>query len=319
MRFSPLCSISIDAYDIGFPIDCYCCSIHSSINCGEPIIFVACDFSSQAKEFAVDSDLPSKLVGHAYEAYALLGSCGLAPMRNVLTTTLASSNNQRSKPCNKVPKLVTQPVRPSVWSRKAKQDKLSEHHRSLLLGELTVYFRLLKNLVFENPLAAEACGGDGIFDFIRLIWGFALSEEDLLNEILGLLCNLAAQSDAAKEAMACQTQICQGGKGGSLLDYATVIVLRCPSEQLTYTLAVGLLQILVTMAKARAIFLRKQYLAEFLQRYRQSVHNNDVLRQHLLLQLLINVSVYPNGQKMLSKGLSDGSMLDLVIPSHWPK
>ncbi|CAM6101000.1 unnamed protein product [Calypogeia fissa] len=270
-------------------------------------------FSSQAREFAVDSDLPSKLVGHAYEAYALLGSCGLAPMRTVLTTTLAGSNNHRSKPCNKVPKLVNQPVRPSVWSRKAKQGKLSEHHRSLLLGELIIYFRLLKNLVFENPRAAEACGGEGIFDFIRLIWGFALSEEDLLNEILGLLCNLAAQSDAAKEAMACQTQICQGGKGGSLLDYATVIVLRRPSEQQSYTLAVGLLQILVTMAKARAIFLRKQYLAEFLQHYRQSVHNNDALRQHLLLQLLINVSVYPNGQKMLSKGLSDGSMLDLVL------
>lgn len=237
-------------------------------------------------------------------------------MKNVLTTSLAGSNIQRSRPCNKVPKLVHQPARPSIWSRKAKQGKLSEHHRSLLLGELIIYFRLLKNLVFEFPRAAACCGGEGIFDFIRLIWGFALAEEDLLNEILGLLCNLAAQSDAAKEAMACQTQICQGGKGGSLMDYATVIVLRRPSEELTYTLSVGLLQILVTMAKARAVFLRKQYLSEFLQHYGQSVHNNDVLRQHLLLQLLINMSVYPNGQKMLSKGLSDGCMLDLVAPYH---
>jgi hypothetical protein len=260
----------------------------------------------------MDLDLSSTLLGHAYEVYALLGSCGLAPIRNILTTATAGSTTQKSKHCNKVPRFFHQSVAPSVWSRKAKQGKLSEHHRSLLLGELIIYFRLLKTLVFQNPRAAEVCGGEGMFDFINSIWGFSLAEEDLLNEILGLLCNLATQSDTAKEAIACQTQICQGGKGESLMDYAATLVLRRPSEQLTYTLAIVLLQTLVTMAKARATFLRKQYLSDFLHHYGHSVHNNDVLRQHLILQLLVNMSVYPNGQKMLSKGLSDGSMLDLV-------
>jgi hypothetical protein len=102
----------------------------------------------------VELDLSSTLLGHAYETYALLGSCGLAPMRNTLTTT-ASSTTQKLKHCNKAPTFVHQPVAPPVGSRKAKQGKLSEHHRSLLIGELIIYFRLLKNLIFQNPRAAE--------------------------------------------------------------------------------------------------------------------------------------------------------------------
>ncbi|KAL3692358.1 hypothetical protein R1sor_006009 [Riccia sorocarpa] len=277
-------------------------------------------FSSKTQNYKTSSGIPATLIKFGHDVYTFLDSCGLVPKRldTPVVTPSRSSSAQRSKHGNKVPRLTTQSNRPSRSRNSSKSasprcPKLNERHRHLLLVELVLYVRLLKTYVYRSEKAAEECVADGIFEFIWTVWAFALCEEELMHEVLGLLSNLAAQSNRAKEIIALQTR--EAKKGGSLMDNVTNMIYHLPLDQVSYTTAIGLLQNLVTHAQPRAVFIRKHYFTDCLQLYRGYVRANDALRQYLMLQLFINLSAYQNGQRMFLKALPDGSMLDLILDS----
>lgn len=105
----------------------------------------------------------------------------------------------------------------------------SREYKNLLWGELKISIRLLKHLVYKCPEAAEASLPLGVFEFIRSLWMLCLHEVCLLQEILGLLANLAARSDVAKEAISCEDSPCS--KGGPLMDRILSLVLRTPIDE----------------------------------------------------------------------------------------
>lgn len=108
----------------------------------------------------------------------------------------------------------------------------SREYKSLLWGELKLSIRLLKQLVYKCPdgqAAAQSSLPIGIFEFIRRMWGFCLHDTILLHEVLGLLANLAAHSNQAKEAIASEDSHCS--KGGPLMDRIVALVLRVPIDE----------------------------------------------------------------------------------------
>ncbi|KAL2635459.1 hypothetical protein R1flu_006938 [Riccia fluitans] len=280
-------------------------------------------FSLKAQDDGKSSGIPAALMRFGHEVYSFLDSCGLVPRRLDTPVTPASrdGSGQRSKHGNKVLKSIVKSngssrSRNSIRnsnSASPRYGKLNERHRHLLLVELVLYVRLLKTYVYKSEKAAEACVEEGIFEFIWTLWAFALCEEELMHEVLGLLSNLAAQSNKANEIIALQAR--EGKKGGSLMDSVTNMIYHLPLDQISYTTSIGLLQNLVTHAQPRAVFIRKHYFRDFLQLFRGYVRANDFMRQYLMLQLFINLSAFQNGQRVFLKELPDGSMLDLILDS----
>jgi hypothetical protein len=72
-------------------------------------------------------------------------------------------------------------------------------------------------------------------------------------------------------------------------------------------------QSVITSREARAVFLRKQYLTEFMSLFILCARDHDYFRQHVMLQLWVNLSAFPNGQLMMIKCLTNDKMFDLVI------
>lgn len=174
--------------------------------------------------------------------------------------------------------------------------------RALIFEELLLPIRLLEHLVYKSSEAAEACVGSGVFTLVRSIWDFAHQNEDLLSELLGLLTNLAAQSDQAKVIIS---------KVG-LMDGIVDVLLSPNTSTLCFGVAVSLLQTLMTRGESRAKFLRNQRLRCLILQLKDQIRTKDILRQHLLLRLLINISAFQQGQRVVTKHLSLDAYFDVV-------
>lgn len=105
----------------------------------------------------------------------------------------------------------------------------SREYKKLLWGELKIFIRLLKHLVYKCPETINLSFPPGIFDFMRSLWVLCLNEMLLLQEVLGLLANMAAKCDMAKHAIACEDSPCS--KGGPLMDRIVNLVLRTPIDE----------------------------------------------------------------------------------------
>lgn len=105
----------------------------------------------------------------------------------------------------------------------------SREYKKLLWGELKIFIRLLKHLVYKCPKTINSSFPPGVFDFMRSLWVLCLNEVLLLQEVLGLLANMAAKCDMAKHAIACEDSSCS--KGGPLMDRIVNLVLRTPIDE----------------------------------------------------------------------------------------
>lgn len=74
------------------------------------------------------------------------------------------------------------------------------------------------------------------------------------------------------------------------------------------------IQSVITLAESRAIFLRKQYLFECIPFFILCARDHDYFRQHLMLQLWVNLTAFPNGQIMVIKCITNENIFDLVSP-----
>lgn len=74
------------------------------------------------------------------------------------------------------------------------------------------------------------------------------------------------------------------------------------------------IQSVITLAESRAIFLRKQFLYECIPFFILCARDHDYFRQHLMLQLWVNLTAYPNGQIMVIKCITNENIFDLVSP-----
>lgn len=75
------------------------------------------------------------------------------------------------------------------------------------------------------------------------------------------------------------------------------------------------IQSVITLAESRAIFLRKQFLYECIPFFILCARDHDYFRQHLMLQLWVNLTAFPNGQIMVIKCITNENIFDLV--SHY--
>lgn len=75
------------------------------------------------------------------------------------------------------------------------------------------------------------------------------------------------------------------------------------------------IQSVITLAESRAIFLRKQFLYECIPFFILCARDQDYFRQHLMLQLWVNLTAFPNGQIMVIKCITNENIFDLV--SHY--
>lgn len=82
--------------------------------------------------------------------------------------------------------------------------------------------------------------------------------------------------------------------------------------QVSYGLAMSIVQSVVTLVEPRATFLRKQYLSECMPMFILCARDRDFFRQHLMLQLWVNLSAFPNGQVMVVKCITNENIFDLV-------
>ncbi|GBG89960.1 hypothetical protein CBR_g50050 [Chara braunii] len=217
---------------------------------------------------------------------------------------------------------LTEVSRDAAASAAMYSSKLRYQHSQMFLLLMLSAMTLFRHLVHRSQIAAEKVLASGIICFIRSIWDFILSEENLFHEVLAFLCNLASASVKGARMIALEGEETSesgwGGQKGSCCSIASRVVsllergsiCRAPQHQL----ATSLLRVLVMEATAGQLFLRGRFLSvTCMQELQRGLKMKDWEKVDAVLKILLNASASRNGQRVLMQSLGHPGFLDMEL------